>query len=401
MDRAVEPVNGGHSPHRTNSGAKPGHGAAIADHHLPHAESCTRHRRSSLWPLAVAIASCAGSIGLVGGIVAARFVFADAPVQLPETLGSPSDDHRRLHSVSLLPGVESQLASSIAEMIDDEDVEGVTAELRKLPSATPSDWWTTGRLLRFVATKLQDRGVLAPGKRSRFLQDLTHQIAPEHLTEAQREALAQWVGMPQPWYVLTPLRGAPEFGAFDTILPPQESLDLTLPVVDGQDFHAWRPAPAEAGDVLDINARADARGPAVAFAATWIVNSKPREVWLQLGSSDAAQVWVNQKPILRTKEYRPLDYPQERIRMELPPGPSLVLVRLDRGNEPWGFALDVTDPSGWPVPLRWSGPPSADDFHTPPVNADRVHERPAPAANGRPSGSQRPPAQDPRTMRSV
>jgi hypothetical protein len=270
-----------------------------------------------------------------------------------------------------MPGVESELAFSIVESLEDEGLDATVAQLQKLPVETPSDWWVAGRMLRYVATKLQDRGDLVPGKRARFLQDLAEKLAPTHLSKDQRDTLVRWVAMPQPWYVLTPLSGAPNFGLFEKVLPPQVQLDLFMPVSDGQQICAWRPAPAEAGDVLDIRARALHEGPAVAFAATWVANLAQRDVYLQLGSTDAAQVWINQEPVLRSKEYRPLDYPQDRVRVELPSGTSMVLVRLDRGNDPWGFALDLTDQAGWPISLRWSGPPSPGDILTPPANADR------------------------------
>jgi hypothetical protein len=192
-----------------------------------------------------------------------------------------------------------------------------------------------------------------------FFEQAAAQVCPLNIDDPRRGQLVSWVSHAQPWFVLDPVQGDPDFGTFDEVLEPQKEVDLDLfsRYNVRESMVGWQPVFAYAGDMIELCDRFPKQKDSVVFAITFFYAEKPTDAYLQIGSHDACQVWINQTPVIRHKHHRPLDYPQHRQKVIFPEGWSAVLVRLDQSDQVGGFVLDAIDEQGWPLNLPWCGPP--------------------------------------------
>lgn len=90
---------------------------------------------------------------------------------------------------------------------------------------------------------------------------------------------------------------------------------------------------------------------AVAYAYTEIHVPEARDVVFEVGSDDAAILWLNSRRIYTHLEPRPYAVDQDTVQARLAAGPNRVLLKVCEGSGSWAFHLRVRDGEGNPLPF--------------------------------------------------
>jgi tetratricopeptide repeat protein len=236
-----------------------------------------------------------------------------------------------------------------------QEADSVVADL---PRETADDWMLRVRVALIVADEHAKAGKMSPDAKLKRLKaliaegrtgaDKNHELASDFF-----DALENWVTRPQQWLVVGPFPGGPDFKGFDSIFPPEKSLDLRAEYQGARGPIRWQPAGAMAGDYVDLIKLCGTTPHVVAYAFTQIHSTKEQEVTLRIGSDDAVKVWLNDRTVLESRVYRPFRAAEDTVRVVLRPGPNKLLLKIDQGLQDWGFAVEAVDSRGWPADVRW------------------------------------------------
>jgi hypothetical protein len=169
-----------------------------------------------------------------------------------------------------------------------------------------------------------------------------------------------WPGYLTEWWLL---------GPFDRQQEPTIPAPAALEGPEAAPFRgkggatlAWRGyCEMSASGYVDLAAALSPEPECVAYAACDVDVPTAREAWLELGSTDNLQVWVNGAEVLRCDAQRGAALNQDIVPAQLRAGRNRLLLRSGRAQGAWGFYCRLTDDQSrcWPdvrvskEPIRW------------------------------------------------
>ena len=147
-----------------------------------------------------------------------------------------------------------------------------------------------------------------------------------------------------PWKQLGPFKANDANQAFNKDFGPEKNLDLAK----DYDGKTWE----ETKDYKDgePNTLANPENSAVYLHRTLTVPDK-ESYELSLGSDDSIKVWLNGTELLAKNAGRAVAPDQEKVRLDLEPGASTLLLKIGNGGGPSGFYFKILG-SGIPKDIR-------------------------------------------------
>jgi len=163
----------------------------------------------------------------------------------------------------------------------------------------------------------------------------------------QEPGIRHKAGYQQTWRLLGPFANE-EGQGLDTALPPERDLQAPGPFAGkGGAQLQWRPYRGEAvSGYVDLSAALSPEPWCLGYAACELYAPSEREGWLELGSSDGLQVWLNGERVLRSDTRRAAAPRQDMVPVHLRQGWNTVLLKVGREEDEWGFYFRLTDDRG-------------------------------------------------------
>jgi hypothetical protein len=162
------------------------------------------------------------------------------------------------------------------------------------------------------------------------------------------------LGLLLDWHLIAPFSNAQRSG-FDTVYPPEETIDLAAryPLPDGTQA-AWQAfRSTDPFGHIDFNKPFGLIKEVVGYATTTFEAPEARDAELRLGSGNAWKVWLNGKFLFGRDEYhRGSRLDQYTLPIRLEKGTNTLLVKLAQNEQTetwtvdWRFQLRLCDPTG-------------------------------------------------------
>ena len=157
---------------------------------------------------------------------------------------------------------------------------------------------------------------------------------------------------PVPWEAaLDPLRPGPRNRSWIACYSGTAFIDLTRPL----------------GELEEVTA----------YAATFLVVSRPTTAILHFGSDDGIQIWLDGKRLRRDHRHHPYDPQLGTLRLDLSAGIHRLIAEVENAGGAWGFSMRLTDPRGRVLETVSDAPdPAAPPLALPPAPAEirrKVH----------------------------
>jgi mono/diheme cytochrome c family protein len=167
-----------------------------------------------------------------------------------------------------------------------------------------------------------------------------HAIGRFRLAVSADDALAEDLApsRPGPWHVVGPFPAASGNVAHETAYGPERApgaVDLAATYADGG--LTWAPRPGFVDGALHT-----LEGQRCATYLHRVIEAPTaRTVELALGSDDAIRLWVNGELVHDNNARRPLAADQDRVSVDLRPGPNRVLMKIVNEGGGYGFAFRI------------------------------------------------------------
>lgn len=169
------------------------------------------------------------------------------------------------------------------------------------------------------------------------------------------------------WQVIGPFDNK-EARGFAAVFPPEEKVDLAVPVAGRDGPVSWKPlVTTDAYGMVDLNPAYPAEGglkEVLAYAFTEYEAAEARDAELRLGCKNAWKIWHNGRFVFGRDEYhRGMKIDQYRLPIRLERGRNTILVKLCQDEQKqewtkeWQFQLRVCDASGTAI-LAVDRPPT-------------------------------------------
>jgi hypothetical protein len=145
-------------------------------------------------------------------------------------------------------------------------------------------------------------------------------------------------------------------GGFHAEYPPESNPASEKPVVGrGGTELRWRPYRGTAASgYVDLCESVSHEPWVLAYAACALYAPTARDGWLELGSDDGVQVWLNGEQVWNKDVYRVAVPGQDLLPVHLRQGWNQVLVKVGQAEGDWGFYFRLTDDDGQPwTDLEW------------------------------------------------
>lgn len=153
------------------------------------------------------------------------------------------------------------------------------------------------------------------------------------------------------WRLLGPFDN-PSNSAFQSARSLENNPGLEGPFAGkGERALHWRQhtSQSDAGYV-NLKAAITSESWSLAYAACSVVSPEAREAWLEVGSDDGVQVWLNGEQIWKRDAYRIAWPRQDIVPIHLREGRNDILLKVGQAEGDWGFYCRITDDLGNPWP---------------------------------------------------
>lgn len=151
------------------------------------------------------------------------------------------------------------------------------------------------------------------------------------------------------WLILGPFDNAGNQG-FHAALEPEEELDFAR-VYTGKGGRPvrWQSCRTRsAAGYIDLAESSGGEEWCAAYAACSIFSPDSRSGWLELGSDDGIQAWLNGRHIWKHDVYRVASPGQDLVPVRLQPGWNQLLLKIGQAAGEWGFLCQLMDENGKP-----------------------------------------------------
>ncbi len=190
---------------------------------------------------------------------------------------------------------------------------------------------------------------------------------PDSLAQRRIQPIGVWkdpnvvAGVPQAWYVVTPFDSTDRPG-IDTTFPPESGVDLDA-TYDGRGMKIRWNIRGTGGGVIGLGEIEGGQPPKLtAYATCKLTSPIQQDVQMRFSSSDDTVVWFDRKEVWRYVGERGIHFDQDIAFVNLPKGPTQILVKCYNRSGPWGFFMRFTDRDEALDGLGFS--PKAEKHHT-------------------------------------
>ncbi|GEM_PF-4084254 len=150
------------------------------------------------------------------------------------------------------------------------------------------------------------------------------------------------------WMVLGPFPN-PEDKGLTEELPPETKIDLNGRYNGINGEVQWQPYYSGAAYV-DLASICSAKDPALAYAHVYVQSPNDRPAVLHLGASEGVCILLNYRQVFMRSGLRTAVPDQHIVPVRLQSGWNSLLLKISHLRGPWGFYLEITDPTGKPIP---------------------------------------------------
>jgi CubicO group peptidase (beta-lactamase class C family) len=112
-------------------------------------------------------------------------------------------------------------------------------------------------------------------------------------------------------------------------------------------------------DVVDLGRKIGQKDYSVAYAMAEVESAAAAKVVVGLGSDDGVKVWLNGALVHQNWVQRPVEKDQDLVTLELRPGKNVLLLKIQNGEQGWGYAVRAIGPKGFEERL-WAGARAGD-----------------------------------------
>jgi hypothetical protein len=162
----------------------------------------------------------------------------------------------------------------------------------------------------------------------------------------------QWrPGHIRDWRILGPFDNTGN-GGFHFALQPEQEQDFSSAHVgrDGRQV-SWQEVHSQyASGYVDLAAVLGKQDWSLAYAACRFFSPEPRRAWLELGSDDGVQAWLNGSHVWKHDVYRVAAPGQDLVPVQLREGANDLLLKIGQARGEWGFLCSLSDEDGNPIP---------------------------------------------------
>ena len=162
------------------------------------------------------------------------------------------------------------------------------------------------------------------------------------LREMKQEVdLQKHFGFLTEWYVAGPFDNT-AFKGFDTVYPPEKSIDLTAKYEGKMGEVTWQKfSTTDEYGVFNIAKQISPYKGAAMYATTTFASDKARSVEFRLGTPNAWKLWVNGELVFGRDEYhRGTQLDQYRVQTKLRPGNNSILLKICQNEQTEDWAQD-------------------------------------------------------------
>ncbi len=169
----------------------------------------------------------------------------------------------------------------------------------------------------------------------------------------QKVDLPQHFGFLMQWKLIAPFTNSERKG-YDTVFPPEQSLDFTKGYEGKGKSAAWIDfTSTDEYGKIDFNKPFGMEKEVTGYAATEFVSEEARAVELRLGGKNGTKIWLNGEQVFARDEYhRGAKLDQYKIPVQLKAGKNTILVKCCQNEQKeawtveWEFQLRVCDSTG-------------------------------------------------------
>ncbi|HQQ00249.1 MAG TPA: GH116 family glycosyl-hydrolase [bacterium] len=150
------------------------------------------------------------------------------------------------------------------------------------------------------------------------------------------------------WMVLGSFPNPEDKGLTDE-LPAETKIDLNARYNGVNGEIQWQPHYSGAGYV-DLASFFSAKDPALAYAHVYVQSPNDRPAVLHLGASEGIRILLNYQEVFMRNGLRTAVPGQHVVPVRLQSGWNSLLLKISHLRGDWGFYLEITDPTGKPIP---------------------------------------------------
>jgi len=166
------------------------------------------------------------------------------------------------------------------------------------------------------------------------------------------------LGMPRTWWVNGPYPN-PAGKGYHIEHEPERRIDLGARSEGAWAEVGWKRVATPPMAYVDLS-RLIAGGVEIqGYAATWVETDSEVDAVIRFGSDDTGKLWLNRSLIHESNTERIAVPDEDTIRIALPAGRSVFLLKIGNYRGGWGFYFRITDEDGKEIPsLRWVDGPT-------------------------------------------
>ncbi|HPA47535.1 MAG TPA: hypothetical protein PK395_17340, partial [bacterium] len=131
--------------------------------------------------------------------------------------------------------------------------------------------------------------------------------------------------------------------------PAETKIDLNARYNGVNGEIQWQPHYSGAGYV-DLASFFSAKDPALAYAHVYVQSPNDRPAVLHLGASEGIRILLNYQEVFMRNGLRTAVPGQHVVPVRLQSGWNSLLLKISHLRGDWGFYLEITDPTGKPIP---------------------------------------------------
>lgn len=182
-------------------------------------------------------------------------------------------------------------------------------------------------------------------------QTLLDRIASKDgLALEEKQRMSEWFDRATTWNLMGTFPGASDFQGLDMKHPPEiapnELSEKQRNTIAGRSREIIKPL----GEYIDLLTEIAKTNMVVAYAATELESELERDAVLYIGSDDAAKVWLNGEQVFTARVNRAFSKARNQVPVRLKQGTNHLLIKVSQARGEWGFACEVFDPKGLPLP---------------------------------------------------
>lgn len=222
---------------------------------------------------------------------------------------------------------------------------------QQLPVDETLGWLPRTRALRLYYDRLVELGRLSPEEALQQQQQRIAEVAEkESVGEAGLEQLKASLAKRQAWRLVGVFAAKSGRAALDKeFLPERDPLGLTDE--EQEELRSkTKHVEASVGQYIDLLSTIERTANVAAYGVLHIESPLEQDATLLVGSDDGVKVWLNEEVVHEFNGGRAFSVARDRKPVKLQAGENIIMVKVSQDAGNWGFALELIDEDGLPIP---------------------------------------------------